>query len=146
MVINKIWGSSSNDLYIVGNNGNIAWYNGSVWTKIESGTELNIQDIWGVPDGSNGFYKYLAADNAMLKINQQHELTRISVDQDMILISIWAKTDKLIYTAGNGVFLFKNNYWGKIDELEVNNTYRIKGEELNEIYGIVLPGSTINYF
>ncbi len=144
--INKIWGTSSSDLYIVGNNGNIAHFNGTSWQKIESGTDLNIQDIWGVPDGNNGFYKYLAADNAMLKINQQNELTRISVDQDMILLSIWAKTDKLIYTAGNGVFLFKNNYWEKIDELEANTTYRIKGEELNEIYGIVLPGSTINYF
>ena len=27
-VINKIWGSSSNDLYVVGNNGNIAHYGG----------------------------------------------------------------------------------------------------------------------
>ena len=45
--INKIWGSSSNDLYVVGNNGNIAHYNGSQWTKIESGTTLHLYDIWG---------------------------------------------------------------------------------------------------
>lgn len=45
--INKMWGSSSNDLYVVGNNGNIAHYNGSQWTKIESGTTLDIYDIWG---------------------------------------------------------------------------------------------------
>ncbi len=50
--INKIWGTSSSNLYIVGNNGNIAWYNGSVWTKIESGTNIDLLDVWGSPDGS----------------------------------------------------------------------------------------------
>jgi hypothetical protein len=45
--INKLWGTSSSDLYAVGNNGNIAHYNGTKWTKIESGTDLNINDIWG---------------------------------------------------------------------------------------------------
>ena len=45
--MNKIWGSSSNDLYVVGNNGKIAHYNGTSWQRIESGTTLNINDIWG---------------------------------------------------------------------------------------------------
>ncbi len=45
MVINKLWGSSSNDLYAVGNGGNIAHWNGSSWKKIESGTTLNLFDI-----------------------------------------------------------------------------------------------------
>ena len=31
--MNKIWGSSSNDLYVVGNAGNIAHYNGSKLDK-----------------------------------------------------------------------------------------------------------------
>ncbi|MBK7500058.1 MAG: hypothetical protein IPI19_13450 [Ignavibacteriales bacterium] len=44
--LNKLWGISSNDLYAFGNNGNIAHYNnGSSWTKIESGTTLNLTDI-----------------------------------------------------------------------------------------------------
>ena len=47
MTINKIWGTSSNDLYIVGTNGQIAHFNGQSWQRIESGTTLNINDIWG---------------------------------------------------------------------------------------------------
>jgi len=49
--INKIWGTSGNDLYVVGNNGNIAHYNGSQWRKIESGTDVDLKDIYGTPDG-----------------------------------------------------------------------------------------------
>lgn len=50
--INKIWGSNSNDLYLVGGGGSIAHYNGTSWTKIESGTSVNLLEIWGAIDGS----------------------------------------------------------------------------------------------
>ncbi len=45
--VNKIWGTSSSDLYIVGNGGLMAHYDGTGWTKIETGTELDLLDIWG---------------------------------------------------------------------------------------------------
>ena len=37
---NKLWGTSSSDLYLVCTNGGISYYNGTNWQKIESGTEL----------------------------------------------------------------------------------------------------------
>ena len=52
MSINKLWGNSSNDLYVVGYGGNIAHYYNSVWSRIESGTDINLRDVWGSPDGS----------------------------------------------------------------------------------------------
>jgi len=51
-IVNKMWGSSSNDLYAVGNGGNIAHYNGQRWSKIESGTEVDLTDIWGDTSGT----------------------------------------------------------------------------------------------
>ena len=47
MSINKIWGASSNNLYIVGNEGKIAHYQNGNWSNIESGINLNIHDING---------------------------------------------------------------------------------------------------
>jgi hypothetical protein len=49
--INKIWGNSCNDVYAVGSAGNIAYYNGTIWRKIESGTSVNLYDVWGTTDG-----------------------------------------------------------------------------------------------
>jgi hypothetical protein len=49
--VNKIWGSSSNDIYVVGNNGNIARYLNGTWRKIESGTDVDLYDVWGSSDG-----------------------------------------------------------------------------------------------
>lgn len=49
--INKLWGSKSNDLYAVGYNDNIAHWDGVRWGKIESGTDVDFKDIYGIPDG-----------------------------------------------------------------------------------------------
>ena len=45
--VNKLWGTDNNNIYAVGYNGQIAHYNGTNWQRIESGTTLNINDIWG---------------------------------------------------------------------------------------------------
>lgn len=50
--IRKIWGSSSNDLFVVGDNGNIGHYKNGQWSSMESGTDVNLRDVWGSPDGN----------------------------------------------------------------------------------------------
>ena len=52
VAINKIWGSSTMNVFIIGDEGSIAHFNGSVWQKIETGTDVNLLDVWGSPDGS----------------------------------------------------------------------------------------------
>ena len=42
----KIWGKSESNIYCVGRSGAIYNYIGSNWQKIESGTDLDIYDIW----------------------------------------------------------------------------------------------------
>ncbi len=49
--VNSIWGTSIDNLYFVGSKGTIVHYNGSSWTKIESGTDVDLLDIWGSPNG-----------------------------------------------------------------------------------------------
>ncbi len=51
--VSKIWGRNSDDFYVVGNNGNIAYYNGTSWQKINSGTSVDLQDVWGSSDGKS---------------------------------------------------------------------------------------------
>ncbi|HSW54762.1 MAG TPA: hypothetical protein VLH59_06705 [Ignavibacteriaceae bacterium] len=76
--INRIWGSSSpigigNDLYVVGNNGNIARYFNGTWSGIESGTDVDLKNIWGAPDGTVWACGYSGdyAISSLLKISGQ---------------------------------------------------------------------------
>ena len=49
--VEKLWGDSQSNVYGVGNAGTIIHYNGSSWRKIESGTTVDLTDIYGTPDG-----------------------------------------------------------------------------------------------
>ncbi|MCK6619647.1 MAG: glucosyl transferase [Calditrichaceae bacterium] len=111
--INKIWGSSSTDLYFVGTNGNITHYNGSSWQKLESGTTVDIQDIWGALNPQTGEYEILAVASfgpvnpTEIKILQIRGTTIASVSTEGLppgLSSIWFIPGKKYYLVGDGVF------------------------------------------
>ncbi|MEX1138330.1 MAG: hypothetical protein WEB33_02870 [Bacteroidota bacterium] len=48
----KVWGTSSSNIFAVGRGGAIAHFNGTTWTKMESGTTVGLEDIWGI-DGNH---------------------------------------------------------------------------------------------
>ena len=45
--LSKAWGSSTNDMYFVGNSGSIAHYQNGQWSRIESGTDMSLVDMVG---------------------------------------------------------------------------------------------------
>jgi len=53
--INAIWGSSPEDIWFVGSGGSIVHYDGSGFERMESGTEVDMKDIDGTPDGGHVF-------------------------------------------------------------------------------------------
>ena len=52
---NAIWGSSPEDIWFVGSGGSIVHYDGSGFTHMESGTEVDLVDVDGTPDGEHVF-------------------------------------------------------------------------------------------
>jgi hypothetical protein len=42
-----VWGTGPDDIYAVGFNGNIIHFDGAEWTPMESGTEENLEGVWG---------------------------------------------------------------------------------------------------
>jgi|WetSurMetagenome_2_1015567.scaffolds.fasta_scaffold05058_2 hypothetical protein len=107
--INKIWGRSSNDLYAVGNDGNIAHYQNWQWSKITSGTDVDLKDIYGTPDGKELWTCGWS--------NQNGRVTILKVNKNAVE-SIWdsqTNTELIIYSRlllntlcanGNNEFLF----------------------------------------
>lgn len=57
----------------------------------------------------------------------------------------WGISERLIYTAGNGVVLYRNFRWEKIDTPELNTIYGIKGQNYNDIYGISTTSSILHF-
>ncbi len=156
--INKIWGSSYNDLYIVGNNGSIAHNQNGIWSSIESGTDLDVYDIWGEHNSINGGYEIIAVaakqfisfDKKILKINGS---TVQNINTDSIpysLHGLWFKSGKKYFVTGAGLYS-KNNINPTSDwewlHPEVTNyyLYAIRGQDSNDLFACGAFGEMIHY-
>jgi|SRR5690554_159824 len=154
--INKLWGISSNDLFVVGDNGNIVYYKNGQWSRIQSGTDINLRDVWGSPDGSiiwaagfedsygtvflrntgNGFEKILEITDP----NMPHPPDQIT----HVFKSLWTdKTDTVylgaigrIYAAPKNTSGYaKENIWWDYNQLELPpETNIIRGTAGNDIF------------
>jgi hypothetical protein len=141
--VEKVWGTSSSDLYIVGNQGAIAHYNGSSWQKIESGTTLPITDIWGAPNKITGEWEILAvASNKYL--NEGKQFLRI-IGNSVIslpdsglpwsLSGIWFSAGHKYFIVGDGVYPANNFISSWRRDISFPSIYKdaIRGMRINNI-------------
>ncbi len=105
--INKMWGRPG-ELYAVGTGGFVARYDGNTWTKIESGTSLDIQDIWGAIDPKTGVEEILAvaSDRSVTRLLRiQGTTVSVVADSGLPGVSngIWFVPGRKYYVVGAGI-------------------------------------------
>ena len=155
--IKKIWGTSSNDLYIVGNSGNIAHYNGQIWSRVESGTELNINDIWGDYNQKTQEWEILVVasnifhslDKEVIKIDNTDIQTLNINGIEETLRSVWFESNRKYYVVGSGTYeknKLTEDIW-KGDPLDITNYFenRIRGNDINDVYVVGAFGEFLHF-
>ncbi len=139
--MNKIWGSSSSDFYIVGDGGNLICYQNSTWQKVESGTTTKIGDIWGgnFSGLNNGTIlcavsnKATPGDLKILRISN-NAVDSISWNTGREVQSIWFSDSSKIFACGDGVFIRGNNgTWSEQKMLPSFYSNRIRGITSNDV-------------
>ncbi|MBK7105312.1 MAG: glucosyl transferase [Ignavibacteriae bacterium] len=140
--INRIWGSKSNDLYVVGNSGSIIHYNGITWKKIETHTEYNFTNIYGIVNSTTGKMEiyssavdFFTNDAKIYKIKSNYEIEIINITIGFIY-SFWTQNGIDFYLCGDK--LYRKN---AVDPTEIKlNTSSpvigIVGNNYNDIYVI----------
>ncbi len=151
-LINKMWGSSSEDFYIVGNNGNIAHWDGRRWTKIESGTELDIFSIKGfVEKDKQGFEIICVAtstnETKIFKLRDKKVYLVSSKGLPWGIIDIWFKPLRRYFVVGNGIY-YKDYSWDKWEmKRYLTNyfSYSIEGNNLNDVFIVGSFGDFLHF-
>jgi hypothetical protein len=136
----KIWGSSDRNLYFVGLNGGILYYNGSSYTRLPKLTDQHFTDIWG--DGNEVLVmaqKYAQnyyAPIYSLKSNQLIEFPNQKEFESNSQTGIWfVGNDKFL--AGSGLFTFdyKLTKWKTKFGLPSGfYPYKVAGNALNDYW------------
>lgn len=155
--IKKIWGINQNNFYIAGNKGNIAHYNGSKWRKLESGTSLNINDIWGEYNSKTDKYEILAVassiydsfEKEVLNINSNSVEVISKEGIEEVLSSVWFKPGRKYYVAGSGIYekhRIDDASW-KGNPLDITRYFihGLRGNDINDITAVGGYGEVLHF-
>ena len=151
--IKKMWGNSAN-LYVVGNNGFIAHYNGTTWTKIESGTMLDFQDIYGANNAQTNQTEILAIASDYptaldMKIVKITGTTVASVDGTGLsgaINGVWFVPNRCYYIVGAGIgqkhSLQDSSPWSVYPSGVVTSYYStsVHGNDINDVFVVGADG------
>ncbi|MBI5726492.1 MAG: hypothetical protein HY965_01465, partial [Ignavibacteriales bacterium] len=151
--IRKIWGSSPENIAIVGFNGSLANFNGTSWKMINTGTKAHINDIYGITGAAAGSYKaYISVSNTfelsehkLLTLDENWHIDSIPWNQDRRINSSWTPDGRIIYTSGGGVFDNKRGYWRENTEIPLMFTECIRGNGLNDVFTVGDFGLAAHY-
>jgi hypothetical protein len=155
---NKIWGSSSSNLWLVGNNGLIINYNGSTWQRLESGTGLDIVDVFGSTNQSVkqilavASRAYATRDRAILHIDalsgQATTLSDSGITQP--LEGIWFVGGRIYYVVGSGIYrrwsVTSHESWRALHTgVTPNYSYSVRGTAMNDLIVVGAFGDVIHF-
>ena len=150
--VNKIWGASSDDVYIVGNSGLIAHYDGQGWQKIESGTTTNANDIWGYVDPKSGEKTVLATvtdryslgEIRLFSISKQGVKDTLNWSPSHKVYTVWLGKQTSVYAGGAGLFQYRARQWNRIQIPDYFIT-RIRGSSKSNLMVVGAFGLVAHY-
>ncbi len=154
-LMQKIWASSDNNIYIVGDGGTIVYYNGN-WQNIECNTNLPFQDIWGGTDRL-GRQQVLAVASdkfgnggkAIISIDSGEATTISDSGYISSLSGVWFMANQIYYVVGPGIFqrnfIQDNEGWsGPALPLDWY-TFAIRGNDKNDVIVVGEAGSVSHF-
>lgn len=141
--INRIWGNNSNSVYVVGNLGTIVHYDGVSWNRMESGTTVDLLDVWGSSDGGTVWacgYESSFSESILLRYDgsvweEYGHYPPQGVYQELFG-SVWfPRTDSAFVVGNQGIFRHAQGSPQGYRMLPVDLSdlpYRIRGVDRND--------------
>ena len=138
MSIFRIWGSTNNNMYIVGSSGKIIKYSDDKWEMLETGTTTIIPDVWGIEDQNNNTILYCPVssffypgDKKILKITNEI-VDSVTWNKNKRLYSAWTNNENFLYVCGEGVYENMFGVWKEINLITVG-TNSVRGNNINDV-------------
>ena len=149
--INKIWGVSSDDLYIVGDEGSVAHYFWGTWSRVESGTYGNLVDVWGYTVSNLGSPIVFSVGGTsgnvkLLTLSPTAARDTLSWPSMEDATSIWTTNGFAIYAAGVGIWRNRGSSWQRMGGLPSGILFtRVRGSSSNNIFAVGSFGTLVHW-
>jgi hypothetical protein len=151
--VEKLWGTMGSDLFGVGNAATIVHNANGIWNRLESGTTLPINDIWGSRNSQANAWEilcvasnqFLNQGSALLSIRGLTVTSLPDSGLSWALNTIWFVSGRRYYIGGDG--LYPSNtigpVWSRDTMLPPYYKTAVRGNGVNDIvvvgaFGLVL--------
>lgn len=133
----KIWGTSADNIYIVGQNGVVLHYDGSQWTEEFAGANDDLISLWGT--GPDRIVAVGGRGSGIVSVWNGQEWTTRSLAPLPGLNGVWMNSDGTAYAVGQiGVTVVLNG-----DTLEYEEVFAATDLDLHSVFsadGVTLTG------
>lgn len=141
-----IWGSGTNDIFAVGNNGTILHYNGTSWSSMNSGTTNPLYGAWGF--ASNDVYA-VGEKLTILHYNGT-SWTKMAASNpgfSPLFRAIWGASNSDLWAVGSGYLRMHYNgtAWSGSTNIITNNLYACWGSSSSYVLAVGDFGSVYRY-
>lgn len=155
--IKKIWGRNSSELWFVGNRGTIVRYSNGTWQKLESGTTLDVRDVYGNRNPRTGKDEILAVASSTGSFERRILLisSTVSVVADSGLLpfsklgGVWLMPGSIYFVVGDGVYsrhdLSSNSPWTHYAGVTQYYTPSVRGNGLNDVIATGVFGELLHF-
>lgn len=128
-----VWGSSASNVLAVGDSGVVLRYDGTAWTRMTTGTSVQLNDVWGT--ASNNVYA-AASNGRLLRYNGTSWSFVPGVQSQGALWSVWGTSASNIYAVGEGgiVFRYNGTSWQRIRLPTRQVLYAVGGTGASNVY------------
>ncbi len=136
------WGTSNENLWGGGLGGSLVYYNGNSWQKLESGTNQDIQDLWGIVDKNTQdkkilctvSNKYHGGEKRILQILPNNQVADFDWTPQRVAHSVWFLEDTPTYACGSAFFRYENKQWTQVTALPNIFQNRVRGNNANDVF------------
>jgi len=153
--IYKMWGTSSSNMIIVGTTGSIARFNGTTWQKMQSGTTVDLEDVWGI-DESHVWATGTKTDLSRGIILQYDGRNWSTIydsfgqpgDRAFGFSSVWTNNGSVLFLAGASgrwSFNLEDRIFRDLEQIGTWQSYDIRGTGQNDLFVGSAAGEALHY-
>ena len=141
--VSKIWAANANEIYTVGVGGQMGYYTNGDWQKLNSGTNIQIFDIWGITNSITNLTEIFTVSSDIFYKDQRRIFLMNSTSVDSLptpagpdLYTVWAASNRLIYVGGSGLWRYASGNWNKVSLVPGAVVISVRGNAANDVFAV----------
>jgi hypothetical protein len=138
-----VWGSGPNDVFAVGEVGEMIHYDGAVWTTMASNTNKRLHGVWGT-----GPTNVLAVgQNGVIQRYDGTTWSAMTSGVTNILRGVWGSSASNVFVVGDGGVILRWNgtSWSTMTSTTTKDLHAVWGSSATDVYAVGASGTILRF-